>query len=269
MLNIKVQLRDTALVTLRQKLEASDKERDDLKLKLEKFQTSSKNLTALLASQTSEKGGLGYNSQVFTQAMFDCENYYSESNCETWPPSNLYDRFIPSGGYHAVPPLYTGTFMPPKPDLVFHTAPSDETKHLAFNVQVSPTKTKQALSSSPNPSAPIIEDWPIETTFQAATSVPVSPQSNSSGKRRNRKTCFVCKSVDHLIKDCDFHATKMAKPAQRNYANRGYYKQYAPKPLQHSIPTAVLKQSKLVSNTAVRPVSTALPNLPMTQPRHA
>nr|GEV55632.1 putative ribonuclease H-like domain-containing protein [Tanacetum cinerariifolium] len=160
MLNIKVQLRDTALVTLGQKLEAFKKERDDIKLKLEKFQTSSKNLTALLASQTSEKAGLGYNSQVFTQAMFDYENYYSsESDCDSWPPSNLYDRFVLSGGYHAVPPSYTGTFMSPKLDLVFHTAPSDETEHLAFNVQVSPTKPEQDLSPLTKPSAPIIKDW--------------------------------------------------------------------------------------------------------------
>nr|GEX91915.1 hypothetical protein [Tanacetum cinerariifolium] len=73
------------------------------------------------------------------------------------PPSNLYDRFVPSGGYHAVPPPMTGTFMPPKPDLVFHTPPSDENEHLAFNVQLSPPKTEQDLSF--RPSAPIIEDW--------------------------------------------------------------------------------------------------------------
>nr|GEZ48270.1 hypothetical protein [Tanacetum cinerariifolium] len=172
-----VQLRDTTLVTLRQKLKATKKERDDLKLKLEKFQTSSNNLTALLASQTSEKAGLG-------------------------------------------------TFMPPKPDLVFHTAPSVETKHLSFNVQ------------------------PIKTIFQAATSIPASPMSNRSGKRRNRKACLVCKSLDHLIKDCDFHAKKIAKPTQRNYANRGYHKQYAPKPLKHSIPTvpSFAQSSKLVKS---------------------
>nr|GFB44255.1 hypothetical protein [Tanacetum cinerariifolium] len=29
---------------------------------------------------------------------------------------------------------YDGTFMPPKPDLVFHIPPSDESEHLAFNV---------------------------------------------------------------------------------------------------------------------------------------
>nr|GEX16450.1 hypothetical protein [Tanacetum cinerariifolium] len=41
---------------------------------------------------------------------------------ESWPPISLYDRFEPSDGYHAVPSSYTGTFMPPKPDLVFNTA---------------------------------------------------------------------------------------------------------------------------------------------------
>nr|GFA51991.1 ribonuclease H-like domain-containing protein [Tanacetum cinerariifolium] len=64
LLNLKVQLRDTALTILRQKLDTTEKERYDLNMKLEKFQTSSKKLTDLLASQTSEKAGLGYNSQV-------------------------------------------------------------------------------------------------------------------------------------------------------------------------------------------------------------
>nr|GEW41047.1 hypothetical protein [Tanacetum cinerariifolium] len=88
LLNIEVQVRDTALTTLRQKLDTTEKERDDLNMKLEKFQTSSKRLTDLLASQTSKKAGLGYNSQVFTKDMFDCDNYYSsESDSESWPPN--------------------------------------------------------------------------------------------------------------------------------------------------------------------------------------
>nr|GEU79424.1 hypothetical protein [Tanacetum cinerariifolium] len=156
LLNIKVQLRDTALVILRQKLENRKNDRDDLKLKLEKIQTSSKNLTELLVSQTSEKSGSGYNSQVFTKAMFDCDNYYSLEDYENWPPSSLYDRFQPSGEYHAVPPPYTRTFMPLKPDFVFNNAlTAVETNHLTFNVQLSPTD----LSHTTRPSAPIIEDW--------------------------------------------------------------------------------------------------------------
>nr|GEW30519.1 putative ribonuclease H-like domain-containing protein [Tanacetum cinerariifolium] len=145
LLNIKVQLRDTALVTLRQKLEKAEQERDDLKLKSDKFQ--------------------------------------------------------PSGGYHVVPPPITGSFMPPKPDLVFNNTP---------------------LSHTTRPSAPIIEDWvsdsedesetkapqfvpsfvqsseqvkspkhtvqPIKTSIPATTPALASPKSTSSGKRRNRKT---------------------------------------------------------------------------------
>nr|GEW50579.1 hypothetical protein [Tanacetum cinerariifolium] len=123
-----------------------------------------------------------------------------ESDCDSWPPSSLYDRFQPSGGYHAVPPPYTGTFMPPKPDLAFNTASTVvKTNHLAFNVQLSPTKPVQDLSHTTRPSAPIIEDWhtvqQIETTIPAAIPVPASPKSNSSSQRRNRKACFVCKML--------------------------------------------------------------------------
>nr|GEV54486.1 ribonuclease H-like domain, reverse transcriptase, RNA-dependent DNA polymerase [Tanacetum cinerariifolium] len=85
LLKLKVQLRDNALVSLRQTLEKAEQERDDLKLRLEKFQTSSKNLTELLASQTNAKTGLGYNSQVFTGVMFDCDDYRSLGSDESLP----------------------------------------------------------------------------------------------------------------------------------------------------------------------------------------
>nr|GEX57912.1 putative ribonuclease H-like domain-containing protein [Tanacetum cinerariifolium] len=152
--------RDNALVSLRQNLEEAEQERDDLKLKLEKFQTSSKNLTELLASQTNAKTGLGYNSQVFTHAMFDCDDYLSSRSGESLPPSPIYNKYQSGNGYHDVPPPFIGTFMPPKPDLVFNTAPNDvETDHPAFNVKLSPTKPDQDLSHTLRPSAPIIEDW--------------------------------------------------------------------------------------------------------------
>nr|GEV11074.1 uncharacterized mitochondrial protein AtMg00810-like [Tanacetum cinerariifolium] len=91
LLKLEVQLRDNALVSLRQNLDKAEQEMDDLKLKLEKFQTSSKNLTELLASQTNTKTGLGYNSQVFTRAMFDCDDYLSSGSDESLPPSPIYD----------------------------------------------------------------------------------------------------------------------------------------------------------------------------------
>nr|GEV71624.1 putative ribonuclease H-like domain-containing protein [Tanacetum cinerariifolium] len=225
LLKLEVQLRDTALVTLRQKLEKAEQERDDLKLK-----------------------------------------------------------FQPSDGYHAVPPPYTGTFMPPKPDLGFNTAPTAvETDHLAFNVQLSPTKPEQDLSHINTPTTPIIEDWVSDSEDESETKAsqivptdilkPASPQPTSNGKRRNRKACFVCKSLDHLIKDCNYHEKKMAKPTARNHAHKGNHKQYAPmtskNPQKHMVPAAILTQSKPISITTVRPVSAAVPKSKVTRPRHA
>nr|GEW34819.1 hypothetical protein [Tanacetum cinerariifolium] len=93
------ELRDNALVVLRQNLEKAEQERDDLKHKLEKFQTSSKNLSELLASQTNDKTSLGYNSQVFTRAMFDCDDYLTSESDESLPFSHIYDRYQPGNRY--------------------------------------------------------------------------------------------------------------------------------------------------------------------------
>nr|GEZ70816.1 hypothetical protein [Tanacetum cinerariifolium] len=143
-------------------------------------------------NQTSEKAGLGYNSYVFTQAMFDYENYYSsESDSDSWPPSNLYDRFVRSGGYHAVPPPVAGTFMPPKPDLVFHTPPSDENEHLAFNV----TKDVPSFAQSPElVKSPRHSGLLSQPPMSVAPPVPLRTNSPSKGSRRTKKTCFVCKT---------------------------------------------------------------------------
>nr|GEX96717.1 hypothetical protein [Tanacetum cinerariifolium] len=238
--------------------------------------------------------------------MFDCDDYLSSESDESWPPSSLYDMFQPSDGYHDVPTPYTGTFMPPKPDLVFNTAPTAiETDHFAFNVHLSLTKPNQDLSHTNRPTAPIIEDWVfdsedesetkvpqivssfvqsteqvksprhsvqhVETSIPAATPKSASPKPTSNGKRMNRKACFVCKSLDHLIKDCDYHEKKMAQPTARNHAHRGNHKKYAPMTSQnsqkHMVPATVLTQSKPVPITVVRPVCTVVPNIKVTRPK--
>ncbi|GJZ30670.1 ribonuclease H-like domain-containing protein [Tanacetum coccineum] len=54
-LKLDIKLRDNALTELRKKFEKAKKERDDLKLTLEKFENSSKNLSKLLDSQVCDK----------------------------------------------------------------------------------------------------------------------------------------------------------------------------------------------------------------------
>nr|GEU53967.1 retrovirus-related Pol polyprotein from transposon TNT 1-94 [Tanacetum cinerariifolium] len=123
-------------VDLRKKFENAEQERDELKLKLENFQTSSKNLSQLLASQTNDKTRLAYDNQVFNSTVFDCDEMFSFDSDVSMPTSPVYDRYKSGEGYQAVPPPYTGTFMPPKLDLVFHDAPTvNETVHTTFNVE--------------------------------------------------------------------------------------------------------------------------------------
>nr|GEW39304.1 hypothetical protein [Tanacetum cinerariifolium] len=173
---------------------------------------------------------------------------------ESLPASPIYDRYHSREGYHAVPPPYTGTFMPRKPDLVFHDAPNvHETVHTAFNVKLSPTKPDKELSH--RPSAPIIKDWvsdsdddseaelphnvpsfvqpteqvkthrpfvkTIEHSIPAVNHKTVIPKPKSHGNSRNRKACFVCKSLTHLIKDWNMSYLSDFKEINEGYVAFG------------------------------------------------
>nr|GFB87107.1 hypothetical protein [Tanacetum cinerariifolium] len=198
------------------------------------------------------------------------------------PASPLYDRYQSKEGYHAVPLSYTGTFMPPKPDLVFHDAPYvTETVHTAFNVELSPTKPDKDLSQSNRPSAPITEDWvsdsedeseadPTHNSFTENLKQDI-PKSRVHKCSRNKKACFGCKSLTHLIKDCDYYETQMVQKPFRNHATRGNNQHYARmsnhQPHRHVVPTVVLTKSRLVPFTVARPVTATVPQPHVTRPR--
>nr|GEY01150.1 hypothetical protein [Tanacetum cinerariifolium] len=113
----------------------------------------------------------------------------------------------------------------------------------------------------------------VKTSIPPANSKTAILNPTNNGKRKSRKACFVCKSLDHLIKDCDYHEKKLAQTTARNNEKRGNHKQYAQmtllNPQRHVVPTAVLTRSKLVSITTVRPVTTAVPKTNVTRPRQA
>ncbi|GKF05395.1 hypothetical protein Tco_0036063, partial [Tanacetum coccineum] len=96
------------------KLEKAEKERDELKLTLEKFQNSSKSLNNLLGSQVSVKfkTRLGYNADASTAVEIFMNSSKMLENQE-------YNKSKSNKGYHVVPPPYIGNFIPFKPDLTF------------------------------------------------------------------------------------------------------------------------------------------------------
>nr|GFB08582.1 hypothetical protein [Tanacetum cinerariifolium] len=101
--------------------------------------------------------------------------------------------------------------------------------------------------------------------ISVAPTVPLRSKPHSKGSRRTKKACFVCKSMDHLIKDYDFHDRKLA---HRPYASRDIHKQSVsavkptfsmtrPKPASHAV-------SK--SNS---PLRRHLPHLPSSNPSNS
>ncbi|GJZ08561.1 hypothetical protein Tco_0542844 [Tanacetum coccineum] len=146
-------------------LEEALKEKDDLKLKLEKFEESSKNLTKLINSQISakDKAGLGYDSQINENEVVHSVFNSRESDVDDSPVN---DRFKTGEGFHAVPPPYTGNYMPSRPDLSFAGLDDSVYKTKVSETETSISKTSKDIIEKPKtvrPSAPIIEDWDTDS----------------------------------------------------------------------------------------------------------
>nr|GEV31366.1 hypothetical protein [Tanacetum cinerariifolium] len=175
--------------------------------------------------------------------------------------------------FHIVPPPNTETFMPPKPDLVFHDSPNvNETTHTAFNVELSPTKPDKDFFVQPPEQVKTLRPSvkPIETSIPAANQRTTILKPKSNGNSRNRKACFIIKSLTHLIKDCEYYDKKVAQTPARNHAQRGHHHHYARmtllNPQRHVVPTVVLTNSKLVPITVARLVTAVIPKTHVTKP---
>ncbi|GJS76953.1 putative ribonuclease H-like domain-containing protein [Tanacetum coccineum] len=175
-LKLEVKLRDTALVENKKKLEKAEKERDELKLTLEKFQNSSKSLNNLLESQVIDKfkTGLGYNAASSTAASPAVESFVNSSEMLENQENN---KSKSDKGYHAVPPPFTGNFIPFKPDLTFMDE-IVESENMDVTTIVTPSNVKTVESNHESADVksngdavepktvrknsfrpPVIEDW--------------------------------------------------------------------------------------------------------------
>nr|GEY02858.1 reverse transcriptase [Tanacetum cinerariifolium] len=113
---------------------------------------------------------------------------------DSLPPSPIYHRYHSGDGYHVVPPPYTRTIIPPKPDLVFLSAPNDiKTVHTTFNVELSPTKPDNDFFVQPTKQVktPRTSVKTIRISILTANDKTAIPKPKSNGNHKNRKACFV------------------------------------------------------------------------------
>ncbi|GJX29464.1 hypothetical protein Tco_0237543 [Tanacetum coccineum] len=151
-LKCKIHLREVAITELRRKLELAQKQKDEIQLTIENFENSSKNLSKLI----------------------DCQ---------------IVDKCKTGLGYNAVPPPYTGNFMPLKPNLSFSeefvnepidSKPTDKKSEVeTIEANASADKTKVVRK---NNGALIIEEWVSDSEDE--------PESNPKIEKKTVKPSF-------------------------------------------------------------------------------
>ncbi|GJR34346.1 hypothetical protein Tco_1210030 [Tanacetum coccineum] len=335
-------VRDNSITELKNQLAEALKEKDDLKLKLERFETSSMKLTKLINNQISvnNKSGVGFDSQMNENELHDCHlnksevfksASYSSVNEIEEENNQVNDRFKKVEGYHAVPLPYTGNYMPSKPDLSFvglddsiYKTKVSETISSVPRIESTASKSSKDSLEQPKdvrPSAPIIEEWESDSdddcmirpsfehnkpsyvkinfvksdentrksvieqhTYRQAENLRKS-QSPRDNRRNwngmmtqklgnsfefNKKACFVCGSLNHLIKDCNFYENKMVgksvlnnmrrvtgqrevRPVWNNAQRVNHQNKLThPHPKRNFVPTAVATKSGLVPVNAAK-----------------
>ncbi|GJR25383.1 putative ribonuclease H-like domain-containing protein [Tanacetum coccineum] len=174
-LEFEVKDKGNAVTRLTNQLEQTLKEKEDLKAKLEQFETSSKNLNKLINSQISskDKTGLGYGDQLNENDSSGSELFNSvfDSHLSDGDDNQTNDKFKKDNGYHVVPPPLIGNYIPPLADLSFarlddpvYRPTTNKTSASVSQVEKSTSQTRNTNVEMPKvesvrPSGVIIEDW--------------------------------------------------------------------------------------------------------------
>ncbi|GJT68993.1 hypothetical protein Tco_1028279 [Tanacetum coccineum] len=199
--------------------------------------------------------------EVFKSASDSSVNEIEEEN------NQVNDRFKKVEGYHAVPPPYTGNYMPSRPDLsfaglddsVYKTNEFDSDDDCVTRPSIEhnkPSYTKiNFVKSDENTRKSIIEQntcrQPENLRKNQSPRIDkrnwngLMAQKLGDGFEFNKKACFVCGSLNHLIKDF----RPVWNNAQRvNHQNKLTH----PHPKRNFVPTAVATKSGLVPVNAAK-----------------
>ncbi|GJZ79211.1 putative ribonuclease H-like domain-containing protein [Tanacetum coccineum] len=112
-----------------------------------------------LKNHAKDKTGLGYGSQMNESEVVHSVFNNGEIDVDDSPVN---DRFKTGEEFHAIPPPYTGNYMPSRPDLSFAGLVDYIYKTKVSETKTSISKTSKDIIEKPKtvrPSAPIIEEW--------------------------------------------------------------------------------------------------------------
>nr|GEU55130.1 ribonuclease H-like domain-containing protein [Tanacetum cinerariifolium] len=152
------------------------------------------------------------------------------SSSDTKDNNQANDRYKAGEGYHAVLPPYIGNFMPLRLDLSFAGLDASVFKSAINETVTSVHETETSTSkTNENTRKSIIE----QHTYKQAKNLGKSQNSRvdkrdwngmmtqklGNGFEFKKKACFVCGSLYHLIKECNFYENKMVGKSVLN--NKG------------------------------------------------
>ncbi|GKA66243.1 putative ribonuclease H-like domain-containing protein, partial [Tanacetum coccineum] len=261
-LEFEVKDKDNAITRLKNQLDETLREKDDLKAKLEQFETSSKNLNKLINSQLSakDKTGLGYGDQMNENDSSGSELFNSvfDSHSSDGDDNQTNDRFKKGDGYHEVPPPFTGNYMPPLANLSFvglddsvYRPTTNKTSASVSKVEASVSQTSTISVEMPKAkfvrsSEVLIEEW-----FTNAKNEPVK-----FDKQADKPRMFT-----QNPKGSDFHEKRMAKKSVLKDMGKGTgHREVRPvwnnaQKINHQnkfVPSAVLTRSERVPVSVVK-----------------
>nr|GEV15138.1 hypothetical protein [Tanacetum cinerariifolium] len=180
-------------------------------------------------------------------SIFDCRSSDGDEN-----PTN--DSFLKGDGYHAVPTPLTGNYMPPLADLSFagldnyvYTPTSNKASASRSKDEPNVCDDEDTLVGTQVDSQTTVKPsfkkmkftkaWNESVKYDKQADKPKMVTQNSKADRKDwngnltqkprlrlgftKKTCFVCGSQKHLIKDCDFHEKRMSKKSVLNDIGKG------------------------------------------------
>nr|GEU30908.1 hypothetical protein [Tanacetum cinerariifolium] len=251
---------------------------------------------ALVVQDGIDKTGLGYDGQMNESDLNDIHvnesevlNNVFDSHESDGYDNQVNDRFKKGEGYHAVPPPCTENYMPSRADLsfvgldnsVFKSKVNETITNSEDENVFKPKEVKKTVKLSLEKIEFVnSRDTTIENENKAKK--PKKFSQSPRGNKRNwnglmtqklgddfefkKKACFVCGSINHLIKDCNFYENKMVlnnkrkitgpkeiRPVWDNTARVNHQNKLThPHPKRDFVPVAVLTKSGQVPVNAAK-----------------